>query len=46
MLVVDASVAVKWLVEEPGTADAMDLLNGPDAVIAPDLVVAEALNAV
>ena len=46
MLVVDASVAVKWLIEEPGTADAMDLLNGSDAVIALDLVVAEVANVV
>ena len=28
MLVVDASVAVKWFVEEPGTAGARRLLNG------------------
>jgi predicted nucleic acid-binding protein len=46
MLVVDASVAVKWFVEEPGTADAVGLLNGPDPVIAPDLVVAEVANVV
>lgn len=46
MLVVDASVAVKWFVEEPGTADAMGLLSGPDAVIAPELVVAEVVNVV
>jgi predicted nucleic acid-binding protein len=46
MPVVDASVAVKWFVEEPGTADALDLLKGSDLVIAPELVVAEVVNVV
>jgi predicted nucleic acid-binding protein len=46
MPVVDASVAVKWFVEEPGSADALDLLKGSDLVIAPELVVAEVANVV
>jgi len=46
MPVVDASVAVKWFVEEPGTAHALDLLEDADLVIAPELVVAEVVNVV
>jgi predicted nucleic acid-binding protein len=44
MRVVDASVAVKWFVQEADTGVAMGLLNDPDAVIAPDLVVAEVVS--
>ena len=29
MLVVDASVAVKWFIQEPETADARALIGGP-----------------
>ena len=43
--VVDASVALKWLVSEEGTAQAATLLAGRDALIAPDLIVAEVVNA-
>jgi len=46
MLVVDSSVAVKWFVEEPGTAEALSLLSKDAALIAPDLVVAEVVNVV
>ena len=46
MPVVDASVAVKWFVEEPGSADALGLLKDPELVIAPELVVAEVANVV
>ena len=46
MLVVDASVAVKWFVQEPETADARALIGGPDPLIAPDLVVPEVINVV
>ena len=46
MLVVDASVAVKWFIQEPETADARALIGGPDPLIAPDLVVPEVINAV
>ena len=43
--VVDASVAVKWLVEEPGSAEARELLAGEDSLLAPDLLVPEVCNA-
>jgi predicted nucleic acid-binding protein len=39
MLVVDASVAIKWVVEEEGSADALDLITRP--LVAPDLFQAE-----
>ena len=41
-LVVDASVAVKWLVREEGTDAARRLLSIPDALIAPDWLLIEA----
>ena len=44
-LVVDASVALKWFVEEPGSAPARGLLAGEEPLIAPDLLVAEVFNA-
>jgi predicted nucleic acid-binding protein len=44
-LVVDASVALKWFVEEDGTQQAVGLLAGSDLLIAPDLIVAEVCNA-
>ncbi len=44
-LVVDASVACKWLVEEVGSAEAAKLLAGNEGLIAPDLVVPEVCNA-
>lgn len=44
-LVVDCSVAAKWVLDEPGHADAVDLLrqerSGEIALIAPDLLLAE-----
>jgi predicted nucleic acid-binding protein len=45
MLVLDASVAVKWFIEEPGTAAALALLSQDEALIAPDLLVVEVANA-
>ena len=42
-LVVDASVAVKWLIEEEGTREAL-LLRGRVRLIAPDLLTAECAN--
>jgi predicted nucleic acid-binding protein len=42
-LVIDASVAVKWVVEETGTPEALALRRGPD-LIAPELLVAECAN--
>ncbi len=44
-LVVDASVALKWFVSEPGTDAAATLLAGPEPLIAPQLVVGEICNA-
>lgn len=44
MLVVDASVAVKFLVREPGNEEARRLLAIPDPLIAPDWILAEAAN--
>lgn len=41
-LVVDASVAVKWVVTEDGTAEAVSLLSIP--MSAPDLLIAECAN--
>ena len=42
-LVVDASVAVKWVVEESGTEQALSLLKR-GALSAPDLLMAECAN--
>ena len=44
-LVVDASVAVKWLVEEEGSASAERLLEGDHDLHAPRLMVSEIANA-
>lgn len=41
--VVDASVVVKWVVEEAGTEAALALLKNYD-VVAPDLILAECAN--
>jgi predicted nucleic acid-binding protein len=41
--VIDASIAVKWVVEEGGTAEALRLL-GQSRLIAPELLVAECAN--
>lgn len=45
MLVVDASVAVKWFVNELGSDAALRLLGGPAGLIAPCLVIAETARA-
>ncbi|MBV8473603.1 MAG: type II toxin-antitoxin system VapC family toxin, partial [Hyphomicrobiales bacterium] len=42
-LVVDASVVIKWVVEEEGTQHAL-VLRGAARLIAPDLLVAECAN--
>ena len=44
-LVVDASVAFKWFVQEEGTDRAVALLERGEPFIAPDLIVAELCNA-
>jgi predicted nucleic acid-binding protein len=41
-LVIDASVAIKWVVEEPGTREALALRS--HRLTAPDLLVAECAN--
>lgn len=44
-LIVDASIAVKWFVHEDGHEEALALLDRPDDLEAPDLILAEAANA-
>lgn len=44
-LVIDASVALRWFVESPGSEAAVGLLDGKEPLIAPDLVIAELVNA-
>jgi predicted nucleic acid-binding protein len=44
-LVVDASVVVKWFVEEDGQAEALAILERGDECFAPDLVVVEVAGA-
>jgi len=44
-LVVDASVALKWYVSEDGSDSARQILAGDEALVAPELVVAEVCNA-
>jgi predicted nucleic acid-binding protein len=45
ILVVDASVALKWFVEEDGSREAAALLAHGDRLIAPDLIMPEVCNA-
>jgi predicted nucleic acid-binding protein len=40
--VIDASIAIKWVVQEAGTEEALRLRGGP--LFAPDLLVAECAN--
>lgn len=42
-LVIDASIAVKWVIEEPGTSEAL-ILRERAKLIAPDLLVPECAN--
>lgn len=44
-LVVDASVVLKWFVEEPESPEARALVEEADAFAAPDLIIAEVANA-
>ena len=44
-LVIDASVVVKWLVEEELVDEAAGLLGGSSPLHAPDLIVSEVTNA-
>lgn len=43
--VVDASVACKWVFEEEGSAVAVEILGTHRALLAPDLLIAEVVNA-
>lgn len=45
MIVVDACVAVKWLLPEPGSEAAMNLLRGNDVMAAPELIRVEVASA-
>jgi predicted nucleic acid-binding protein len=45
-LVIDASVAAKWVLPEPESERALALRNVPDKLIAPAQVVAEVANAI
>jgi predicted nucleic acid-binding protein len=45
-LVVDASIAVKWVLPEDGADQAADLRQGSDEIWAPSLIVAEVGNAI
>ncbi|MBM3499582.1 MAG: type II toxin-antitoxin system VapC family toxin [Armatimonadetes bacterium] len=42
--VVDASVAVKWFLDEPGSLEARALLDGSRSLAVPDLIYAEVGN--
>ena len=48
MLVIDASVVIKWFIEEKDSAKALLLkdnhINGKTILIAPDLLIYEAAN--
>lgn len=44
MIVVDASVAIKWVVEETGSAEAEELVGSGVPLVAPDVLVPEVVN--
>jgi predicted nucleic acid-binding protein len=46
LLVVDASVAVKWVLREAGRENAVDLLSGGSVLIAPDVIRLELSNVI
>jgi len=43
-LVVDASVAIRWYIEAPGTSEAISLLDSEGPFVSPGLVIAEVTN--
>lgn len=45
MIIVDACVAVKWLLPEQGSEAAMELLRGHEVMAAPDLIRSEVAGA-
>src|SRR5712691_1672950 len=46
MKVVDASVAVKWFLAEPGSEQALDLLESDDRLAAPVIIQLEVFGAI
>jgi predicted nucleic acid-binding protein len=44
MMVIDASVAAKWFIVEPGARAARELVHSGNVLIAPELIIAEVLN--
>lgn len=46
MLVIDASVAVKFVTDEPGSNAAYAIVTGPEPLIAPDWVICECANVI
>lgn len=46
MIVVDASVAAKWLLTEPGEQEAQRLLDGDERLVAPESIRVEVIGAV
>lgn len=44
--VVDLSVALKWFIDEPGHAQALELLDRQDELYAPDCIVSEVAKSV
>lgn len=46
MIVVDASVAVKWLLPESGSSDAQELLSGNERLLGPSLIRVEVAAAI
>jgi predicted nucleic acid-binding protein len=44
VIVVDASVALKWSIVEPGREDALRVLDTAEELVAPDLIFAEVTN--
>jgi predicted nucleic acid-binding protein len=46
VIVVDANVAAKWYLPEPGSEAALELMAGPNPLVAPDLIRLEVLSAI
>ena len=44
MIVIDASVAAKWYLEEDGSAAALHIARGALPIVAPDLLIVEVAN--
>lgn len=44
-IVIDASVAIRWLLKLPGSEQADTLVTRADAIVAPDVVITETANA-